>query len=331
MLRRRLGGIVEPLADPLGNLWASAGPEEGLHVVAVGHADQIGMIVTYVQDDGFVRFDAVGQLDQQLLPGHTVLVHGAGGPVRGVVGRPPTQIVPEEDRGKAVSIKEQYIDIGAANRAAALERIAVGDPITFDQGFVELAPGRLASLALDDRVGVYAAFRALELYSQTDGAARLTAISSAHEETTYMGARALAHRLRPDCVIVVDGEFASDYPASTPSSSRARCAWGQGQCSVLALPQTASSTALALEVAAAEGIAVQTRAYAGCMFTDADELAAAGMAASLALSIPMRYVHSAAEVADEHDIEDAALLIEALTHRLAEVFAPDMFTPGGRS
>jgi putative aminopeptidase FrvX len=85
---------------------------------------------------------------------------------------------------------------------------------------------------------------------------------------------------------------------------------------------------LALEVAAVESIGVQTKAYAGRFLTDAEELAAAGEAASLALSVPMRYVHSASEVAGEADIENTAMLIAALTNRLGEVFEPGMFTPG---
>ncbi len=83
-----------------------------------------------------------------------------------------------------------------------------------------------------------------------------------------------------------------------------------------------------MEVAAGEGIPVQTKAYAGRLLTDAEEFAAAGEAASLALSIPMRYVHSAAEVAAASDIEATALIIAALARRLGEAFAPGMFTPG---
>ena len=201
VLRRRLDGVAETHADPLGNLWADTGPEAGPHVLAVAHADQIGMIVTHIDEAGYLRLDAVGWLDQQLLPGHTVLVHAAGGPVRGMVGSPPTHIVPEEERGKAAPIKEQFVDIGAHDRAEALSRVAVGDPVTFDQGFSELSPGRFASLALDDRAGVYAVVHGLELYAQAGGKARLTAVSSAHEETLFMGAKAVGRHLRPDCVI----------------------------------------------------------------------------------------------------------------------------------
>jgi endoglucanase len=326
LLRRRLGGVAETHGDPLGNLWAETGPETGMHVLAVAHADQIGMIVTHVDEAGYLRIDAVGWLDQQLLPGHTVLVHAADGPVRGVVGRPPTHIVPETERGKAAPIKEQFVDIGAHDRAEALSRVAVGDPVTFDQGFSELAPGRFASLALDDRAGIYAVFRGLELYAEGSGKARLTAVSSAHEETTCMGAKALGHRLHPDCVIVVDGDFSSDYPGVDAVRLSGEVKLGGGPILGLGTTTNRKLTSLALEVAADQGIAVQTKAYAGRLLTDAEELAAAGEAASLALSIPMRYVHSAAEVADASDIEATARLIAVLTRHLGEVSRQDMFT-----
>lgn len=325
VLRRRLEGVAETHADPLGNLWADAGPASGPHVVAVAHADQIGMIVTHIDDSGFVRLEAVGWLDQQLLPGHTVLVHGAGGPVRGVVGRPPTHIVPEAERGKAVPVKEQFVDIGARDRDEALARVAIGDPATFDQGFHELAPGRFASLALDDRAGVYAVVRALERYAAAPGAARLTAVASAHEETTYMGAKALGRRLRPDCVIVVDGTFTSDYPGVDAVRIGGEVRLGGGPLLGLGSATNRALAALAQEVAATQGIAVQTKAYAGEIMTDIAELAAAGEAAALMLSIPMRYVHSTAEVADASDIEAAADLIAALARRLGEVHTPAMF------
>jgi endoglucanase len=327
VLRRRLEGVAETHGDPLGNLWAGVGPEAGPQVVAVAHADQIGMIVTHVDEAGYLRIDAVGWLDQQLLPGHTVLVHGADGPVRGVVGRLPTHIVPEAERGKAAPIREQFVDIGAHDRDEALSRVAVGDAVTFDQGFHELSPGRFASLAIDNRTGVYAVVRSLEIYAEAGGKARLTVVSSAHEETTYMGAKALGHRLRPDCAFVVDGTFSSDYPGADAVRLSGEVKLGDGPVLGVGSTTNRKLTALAREVAADEGIAVQMNACAGELLTDAAELAAAGEAASLALSIPMRYVHSAAEVADAGDIAATAQLIAALTRRLGEVFEPGMFVP----
>ena len=331
VLRRRLEGSGAELgADAIGNLWASAGPADGPSVVAIAHADQIGLIVTHIDDDGFVLFDVIGWLDHQLLPGHTLLVHGRDGAVRGVVGRPPTHVVPEPERGKAPPIREQFLDIGARSRDEALKRVAVGDAITFDQGFAELSPGRLVAPALDDRSGVYAVVRALELLGGETGGARYTAVSSAHEETTCMGAKALGHRLRPACVIVVDVDFCSDYPGVDPAKLAGRVRLGGGPVLGIGTSINRKLTELAHEVAASEGIGVQTKAFAGRLLTDAEELAAAGEAASLGLSIPLRYMHSAVEVADEGDIDETTRLIVALTRRLGEVFEPGMFAPGAR-
>ena len=327
LLRERLQGLARPEGDPLGNLWASVGPAEGPTVAAVAHADQIGLIVTHVEDEGYLRCDAIGWVDAALLPGHTVVVHTARGPVHGVVGRPPTHSIPEAERGKAAPIKEQFIDIGAASRDEALARVAIGDPVTFDQDFVELAAGRYACLAFDDRAGVYAVVRALERYAADPGRARLTVVSSTHEETTFMGARALAYRLQPDCMIVVDGDFASDYPGVDPSKLSGAVKVGGGPVIGRGSTTNAVLTELALEVAAAEAIPVQTKAYAGQMLTDAEELSAAGTTATLALSIPMRYMHSSAEVLAGADVEATAALIAALTKRIGEVFTPGMFVP----
>ena len=101
VLRRRLQGTAEPQSDPLGNLWADAPAEGAPHVVVTGHNDQIGLIVTYVDDKGFVYFDKIGGVDPQLLPGRHLVVNTAKGPVHGVVGRRPTHIIPKEERGKA--------------------------------------------------------------------------------------------------------------------------------------------------------------------------------------------------------------------------------------
>ncbi len=327
VVRRRLQGVAEPQADPLGNVWATVGPADGPHVLAVAHADQIGAILTHVDEAGYLRLDVIGWLDVALLPGHTVIVHGAGGPVRGVVGRLPTHIVPEDERGKVGPIIEQFVDIGAHDRDEALARVAVGDCVTFDQEFCELSPGRFASLAIDDRAGVYAVVRGFELYAATRGKARLTAASSAHEETTFMGARALGPRLRPDCVIVVDGTFTSDYPGIDPKRISGEVKLGAGPVLGVGTVANRKLTALAKQVAADEGIPVQTVAFGGETMTDADELAAAAEAATLALSYPMRYAHSSAEVADASDIEATARLVAAVTRRIGEVFDPGLFLP----
>ena len=204
--------VAAPEGDPLGNVWADVVPDGAPHVVVTAHSDQIGLIVTYVDEQGYVSFDKIGGVDAQLLPGRNLVVHGPGGPVNGVVGRRPSHKMTKEERAKAPDLHEQWLDLGAASRDEALELVQIGDPITFPAAFLPLANGRYASPAFDNRAGVYVCARALEHYAAAPAAAKLTALTTVHEETTFMGAKAMAMRWRPDVVIVVDVDFASDDP-----------------------------------------------------------------------------------------------------------------------
>jgi putative aminopeptidase FrvX len=326
VVRRRLQAVGEPSADVLGNVWADANAHGSPHVAVVGHADQIGLIVTYVDDDGFVFFHAIGGVDHQLLPGRDFVIHTAGGQVNGVGGRRPSHFIPKDERGRAPDLHRQFIDIGAGSRDAALERIAIGDPITFAPRFLELSDGIYASLACDDRAGVYVAVRGLELYAAAGGTTRLTAVSTVQEETTFMGAKAQTHVLRPDCIIVVDVDFASDHPGVDPKRAGGQVKLGRGPVLMRGTGSNPGLLRVAQDVARDEGIAVQMKAAPGATSTDADELMAAG-AAVLSLGVPLRYMHSPFEVVCGADLEAAARLVAALARRLGEVFSPGMFVP----
>lgn len=324
VLRRRIAPVAVVETDPIGNLWAAVGPVDGPHLVVSAHADQIGCTVTYIDEHGFVGFATIGGVDHTLLPGRALIIHTSQGPVDGVVGLRPIHLTPKEERGKAPELHEQYLDIGAADREAALARVAIGDPITFAPRFSELSEGILATPGADNRAGVYAAFRALELYAASPGHTRYTALSTVHEETTLLGAKTHALRVRPDCVVVVDVDFASDYPGAEPRKMGGEVKLGRGPVLARGTGSNPRLFDLANEVASAEGIAVQIKAAPGSMSTDADELIAAGGAA-LSLSLPLRYMHSPNEVVCAADLEAAARLLAALAVRLGEVFVPGYF------
>ncbi|MGO8685467.1 MAG: M20/M25/M40 family metallo-hydrolase [Thermoleophilia bacterium] len=325
--KRHVAAIAALGADPLGNVWADVNESGHPHVVVTGHIDQIGLIVTHVDEHGFVSFDRIGGLDAPLLPGRNFIIHDDRGPVEGVVGRKPTHLMKPEEREKALPINEQWLDIGAADRAAALNLVAVGDPITFMPHVVEFAGGTIASPGCDNRAGVYVAYRALEQYAQAPGAARLTALSTTHEETTFMGARAMTHRWRPDVIIVVDVSFASDHPGSEPGKIGGEAKLGAGPLLQRGAASNHALLKMAREVAAQEEIPVQIVAQPGRTSTDAEEFMAAGECALLSLSIPLRYMHSPFEVIDPEDAEAGARLVAALTRRLGEGFEREAFVP----
>ncbi len=327
VVRRRLAPLGELQADPLGNLWLDVGPAGGPQVVVTAHADQIGLIVTYVDEHGYISVEKIGGVAPLLVPGRHFVIHGAGGPVHAVGGKKPTHIIPADERDRAPALDEQFLDIGAASREAALARVAIGDPITFTPEFVELSPGVFASQALDDRAGVYCLVRALELYAAAPGAARLTGLSTVHEETTFMGAKAQARRLAPAVIIVVDGDFCSDTPAADAKKLAGEVKLGAGPVLGRGAGSNQRLLAMAREVAAAEGVTVQVKAAPEATSTDGDELMAAGSAATLSLSLPIRYMHSPFEVAHIDDLEAAAQLVAALARRLGAPGAPESFLP----
>lgn len=318
VVRRRLAPLGSAEGDPLGNLWLQIGPADGPLVAIAAHADQIGLIVTHVDERGYVSVERIGGVAPLLVPGRHFVIHGRDGDVHAVGGRKPTHIIPVEDRDKAPQLHEQFLDIGAGDRPGALARVAVGDPVTFTPDFIELSADVVATQALDDRGGVYAMVRALEQYADDPGAARLIGLATVHEETTFMGAKAFALRLQPDVLIVLDGDFCSDTPAADAKELAGEVKLGAGPVLSRGAGSSERLVALAREVAAAEGLAVQIKAYPGETQTDADELMAAGTAATLTVGLPMRYMHSPFEVAHAGDLEAAARLAAALARRIGE-------------
>ncbi len=316
VVRRRLEPLGTAEGDPLGNVWLGVGPAGGPLVGIAAHADQIGLIVTHVDEGGYVFIERIGGLAPLLVPGRHFVIHGREGDVHAVGGRKPSHIVPMEERRTAPELHEQFLDIGARGRDEALARVAVGDAVTFTPDFIELSPGVVATQALDDRAGVYVMIRALELYAEAPGEARVTGFATVHEETTFMGARALALRLRPDVLIVLDGDFCSDTPAADAKELAGEVRLGAGPVLGRGAGSGERLVALAREVAAADGLPVQLKAYPGETGTDADELMAAGTAATLTVGLPIRYMHSPFEVACVDDLEAAARLVAALARRI---------------
>ena len=326
VVRTRLAAIAEPATDLLGNVAATVNAGARPNVVVNAHADQIGLQVTWVDEHGFVYFDKLGGVDPLLLPGRAVVIHTRKGPVDGVVGKRPTHMIPEAERGKAAEIAQQWIDIGAADREAGLARVSAGDPITFAPHFVELSPGLVAGRAFDDRVGLYVVCRALELYAAAPGGASLTALSTVQEETRYMGAMARARDLDADCLVVIDGDFATDQPEVDPRRCGGELSLAKGPAVARGGCSNPRLFELFTDVAAAEGIAVQIKAYPGDTQTDNDELQASGTAA-VNLGIPMRYMHSPHEVVHTDDLEAAARLVAAVARRLGEVWESGSLVP----
>ena len=189
------------------------GTAGGPTLASIGHIDEIGVHVTHIDDEGYLRFGEVGGWDPIVLVGQRVVITTRGGTVRGVIGRKPIHLIKSDERDQAPKIKDLHIDIGAKDGDEAREMVRIGDVGVIDVEPVELPNGRLVSRALDNRIGCYVAAEAARLVALDGGApGDVVALAVAQEETTFAGARTSAFALEPDVAIVVDVTFATDQP-----------------------------------------------------------------------------------------------------------------------
>jgi putative aminopeptidase FrvX len=305
--------------DTMGNLTARVpSPEADSPTLAiVGHIDEIGLIVTHIDDNGRLFFIGVGGWDPQVLVSQRVDVTTKDGVVGGVVGRKPIHLLEEEERKKAVELKDLYIDIGARDGDEAKSLVRVGDVAVIAGEPVELPNDRVVARAMDNRLGAYIALEAARLVSEA-GAAKwdVVAAVAVQEEVGLNGARALAHGLRPDVAIVVDVTHETDTLGVDPKRINAH-PFGSGPVIERGTILNPNVSELMLEVAEAEAIPHTLMASARGTGTDADVIhfSRSGVVTG-GVGLPLRYMHSAVEMVQLDDVANCAKLIAAFARRL---------------
>jgi endoglucanase len=297
--------------DVHGNSMAVVNPNGQPTIMLAGHIDEIGLIVQYIDDNGFVYIAPIGGWDPQVLVGQRIRFIGAAGDVYGVVGKKPIHLIKPDERKKAVEISDLWVDIGAASRDAAKEMLRVGDPGVIDTRVLHLPNKRIASRSIDDRIGAFVVLEALRRYAAKPAAARVVAVATTQEEIGYLGGGALpgANRVNPSMAIAVDVTFATDSPG-IDKKEVGDCALGGGP--VLARGSVISPVVFGLLSDAAQRLKMPhaVRAVGRNTSTDADaiHIAREGIATGL-LGIPNRYMHSPNEVVCLDDVDHAADLI----------------------
>ncbi len=212
------GAFATVSTDVMGTPLALVSPKHGFddspkRLLVMGHIDEIGMIVTHIDDDGYLWFAPVGGWDPQILVGQRVALSTRDGVVRGVVGKKPIHLLREEDRKKVAEIRELHIDIGAPDGEQARKRVRIGDVAVIDADPIELLGGRLVSRALDNRIGSFVALQAARLVAEAGGGEwELAAVAVAQEEITFGGSRTSTFALAPHAAIVIDVTHATDAP-----------------------------------------------------------------------------------------------------------------------
>lgn len=275
---------------------------DGPHILLDAHIDQIGMVVTGVDPEGFLRVDKCGGIDLRILAGHEVTVWGTE-PLYGVVCSTPPHLTKPDDRS-IKEITDMAVDIGLPAEAAR-EKVHPGDRITLRREPRELLGGLISSPALDDRAGVAAILRCLELLQGQGHSHRLTVVFSTQEEVSGGSAGCASFAAGAAEGIAVDVSF-----AMTPDAPRHKCAeLGKGTMIGIAPTLSHAMSGQLESIARREGIAYQLEVMSGKTGTNADEIAAAGAGVRMGvLSIPLRYMHMGIEVIDPQDVESTARL-----------------------
>jgi len=304
--------------DVHGSSWARVpGTGGGRSLAVVGHIDEIGVHITHIDDDGFLRFGQVGGWDPVQLIGQRIVLDTAGGQVHGVIGRKAIHQMDDDDRKRAPELKNLHIDIGAASGDEAKKRVRIGDVGVIDVQPLELPNDRVVSRSLDNRVGCYVAARSAQLVAESGGApGDVLALAVVQEEVGLNGARTSAYRHRPDVAIAIDVTHANDTPG-VELGQDTRHKLGSGpviQRGATIHPRVAE---LLYEAAEADSIPYTLSSSGRTTGTDADAIhnSRAGIATGL-VSVPLRYMHSAVETISIDDLENAARLVAAFAKRL---------------
>jgi endoglucanase len=309
VIRNAVGDAAEVETDTVGNLTARrAGTGGGPLLALFAHLDVIGLAVAHIPDDGLLPVHRLGGWRANVAYGERVEVRTAQGSVYGVIAR-------RKKDDEKVEWDQLYVDIGAADGAEARELLAPGDPIVAFAPPLELAHGRVASRSLDNRAGVYVALETLRRLGEEEIAADVAVVTGAQEELGHSGAAPAMHGLRPDVVVAIDVTYATDVPAGDANEAGDHRLGGG--VPIFRGPAI-SPKVFELLRAAAEADGVPHTVETGMKtFTDADDTFnwGAGVPTGL-VSIPLRYMHSSAEIVQLSDLEDCIRLLVAFARRL---------------
>ncbi|MBE0475861.1 MAG: M42 family metallopeptidase [Coriobacteriia bacterium] len=309
----------EVRTDVMGNVvaWLKPKGKGGApSVMLAGHVDEIGFMVTYITDKGFVAFKPIGGWDAHNLPGRRVRVHTTEGPLLGVLGRLPVHLLEEDERKAVVKMHKLFIDLGLP-AAEVKKRVRIGDPVTVEEGLETFGDGMAVSRAFDDKMGAFAVAEVLRLVKEAGGAkAPLFAVATVQEEVGLRGAITSCFHVDPEIGVAVEVGHATDYPdVDKRKHGEADC--GKGPIIARGPNVNPRVFELLLETAEAEKIPHQVGGEPRGTGTDANamQVSKGGRAAGL-VSVPLRYMHTPSEVLSLADLENAAKLLAAFVRRL---------------
>jgi len=315
-VQRKWIEYVRPFAhevrtDMAGNAIAVRNPDAPFKVLLAGHCDEIGLIVSRIDDDGYVYIEPLGGISQKLAVGMKVDILGTGGIVTGVIGARAQHHGGVKD---GFEFSDLFIDCGASSKEEMLQYVQIGDMAVYKREPELLLGGRISGRGLDNRTGAFIVAEALRQAAERGAKVGIYAASTVNEETNLGGAYFAAAGIAPDMAIAVDVTFATDYPGADPKAETVKLDGGP----VLAkgAPINRKINRLLEQSAKRRNIPLQYELTPGKTRTDADQMRLTGRGVPIALvSLPLRYMHSPVETASLQDIAmEIDLLADLLVH-----------------
>ena len=308
----------ETFSDAYGNCVAVLNKGGSPRLMLAGHADEIGMAVNYIDEDGYVYVRKLGGVNPAISKAQRVVIHTRNGAVKGVVGNVAPHLSKEDKESKPPKMHEIFIDLGVKGRKEAQKLVQIADPITISAEFDLLRNDLAIARAFDNRIGTFAVAESLRLLKESKARlqAEVCAVSNVQEEVGLLGARQIAYSLKPDVALVVDVTHATDYPTvNKPQHGDIKVGCGpsltHGGCNH---PEVVARLE---QVAKAKKIALQHEATSGTSGTDTDVIFwTRGGIASALVSLPNRYMHSPVEVVSLRDLEQIPQLLAAFAASL---------------
>ncbi|WP_252315664.1 M42 family metallopeptidase [Sinobaca sp. H24] len=318
---------IEPFADEittdhLGSLIAKkTGKKGGPRIMITGHLDEIGFMITTIDDNGFLKFQTVGGWWSQVMLAQRVTVMTRKGTITGIIGSKPPHILPPEQRKKSVEIKDMFIDIGASSREEA-ESFGVrpGDSVVPICDFTVMNNEKLLmAKAWDNRIGCAIAIEVLKRLEKIDHPNEVYGVGAVQEEVGLRGAKTAANKVKPDIGFAVDVGIAGDTPGVTSNDAVAKI--GKGPQVLIYDHSMVAHKGLrdfVTDIADKHSIPFQFDAMSGGG-TDAGSIHLSGEGVpSLAITVPTRYIHTHAAILHRDDFEYAVQLLVEISKELDE-------------
>jgi len=318
IIKEELANYVDEVkVDNLGNLICTKkGAKDTPKAMVLAHTDEIGMLVRYIEKEGFIRFSYLGGFFDQMVLGQRVLIHTEKGDIKGVIGSVPPHLLPEEERKKPINRDKMFIDIGATSREQAEEwGVKIGNPITWLGQLEELGNNMVTGKAFDDRAGCAVMVQALK---EVNAQCTVIGVASVMEEVGLRGAQTSSFTVNPDLAIAIDVSATGDHPGVEERQIPVKIGKGPGITiadgrreslggGLISHPKVLK---LITETAQKNNIPYQLEIFEGGT-TDATAAATSrGGIPSATISIPTRYIHSPIEVLSLEDLSNAVKLLK---------------------